>query len=208
MEHYKLVVVGQGYVGLPIAMRAVKVGFDVIGLDIDSVRVKAQAVIGDGTTVWHLAQVGEHAQIGRECVIGRGAYIGAGVQVGDRCKIQNHALVYEPAEPADRVCVGPAAVFTNDRHPRAVTPDGQLRSASAWEKARRSELGPSASHPSPSAHGRWWPPGRSLPATSLTTQWSSAHRPARSAGSVEPDDRWSRSPTIVGAVPTLESSTL
>ena len=37
----KLVVVGQGYVGLPIAMRAVAVGFDVVGLDIDLVRVKA-----------------------------------------------------------------------------------------------------------------------------------------------------------------------
>ena len=31
----KLVVVGQGYVGLPIAMRAVEVGYDVVGLDID-----------------------------------------------------------------------------------------------------------------------------------------------------------------------------
>ena len=37
----KLVVVGQGYVGLPIAMRAVEVGFTVVGLDIDVVRVKA-----------------------------------------------------------------------------------------------------------------------------------------------------------------------
>ncbi|HEX6351456.1 nucleotide sugar dehydrogenase [Actinophytocola sp.] len=35
----KLVIVGQGYVGLPVAMRAVGVGFLVIGLDTDSVRV-------------------------------------------------------------------------------------------------------------------------------------------------------------------------
>jgi UDP-N-acetyl-D-mannosaminuronic acid dehydrogenase/UDP-N-acetyl-D-glucosamine dehydrogenase len=35
----KLVVVGQGYVGLPVAMRAVEVGFLVVGLDIDNVRV-------------------------------------------------------------------------------------------------------------------------------------------------------------------------
>ena len=41
MDTQKLVVVGQGYVGLPIAMRAVDVGFDVVGLDIDTVRVKA-----------------------------------------------------------------------------------------------------------------------------------------------------------------------
>jgi UDP-N-acetyl-D-glucosamine dehydrogenase len=36
----KLVVVGQGYVGLPIAMRAVEVGFDVVGLDVDEARVE------------------------------------------------------------------------------------------------------------------------------------------------------------------------
>lgn len=35
----RLVVVGQGYVGLPVAMRAVAVGYDVIGLDLDARRV-------------------------------------------------------------------------------------------------------------------------------------------------------------------------
>ncbi|MTD58034.1 nucleotide sugar dehydrogenase [Amycolatopsis sp. RM579] len=35
----RLVVVGQGYVGLPVAMRAVEAGFFVIGLDTDAVRV-------------------------------------------------------------------------------------------------------------------------------------------------------------------------
>jgi UDP-N-acetyl-D-mannosaminuronic acid dehydrogenase/UDP-N-acetyl-D-glucosamine dehydrogenase len=36
----KLLVIGQGYVGLPIAMRAVAVGHDVVGFDIDVERVK------------------------------------------------------------------------------------------------------------------------------------------------------------------------
>ncbi|GII83237.1 UDP-N-acetyl-D-glucosamine dehydrogenase [Sphaerisporangium siamense] len=36
----KLVVVGQGYVGLPLAMRAVEAGFDVVGIDVDAWRVK------------------------------------------------------------------------------------------------------------------------------------------------------------------------
>lgn len=98
-----------------------------------SADVSEQAVIGEGTTVWHLAQVREHADVGRDCVIGRGAYVGSGVRVGDRCKIQNHALVYEPAELADGVFVGPAVVFTNDRHPRAVTPEGRLKTGADWE---------------------------------------------------------------------------
>ena len=36
----KLVVIGQGYVGLPLAVRAVEVGFDVVGFDVDADRVK------------------------------------------------------------------------------------------------------------------------------------------------------------------------
>lgn len=36
----KLVVMGQGYVGLPVAIRACEVGFDVVGFDVDRDRVK------------------------------------------------------------------------------------------------------------------------------------------------------------------------
>ena len=37
----KVVVVGQGYVGLPVAMRAVEVGFDVVGFEVSAERVAA-----------------------------------------------------------------------------------------------------------------------------------------------------------------------
>ena len=37
----RVVVVGQGYVGLPVAMRAAAVGFDVVGLDVSAERVAA-----------------------------------------------------------------------------------------------------------------------------------------------------------------------
>src|SRR5437588_3019555 len=36
----KVVVLGQGYVGLPLAMRAVEVGHDVVGYDVEEARVK------------------------------------------------------------------------------------------------------------------------------------------------------------------------
>ncbi|NEK59053.1 nucleotide sugar dehydrogenase [Geodermatophilus sabuli] len=38
-ERRRLAVVGQGYVGLPLSMRAVEVGFDVVGFDVDRSRV-------------------------------------------------------------------------------------------------------------------------------------------------------------------------
>ena len=39
----KLIVVGQGYVGLPVAVRAAEVGFDVVGLDLDVGRISQLA---------------------------------------------------------------------------------------------------------------------------------------------------------------------
>ncbi|WP_158866171.1 acyltransferase [Leifsonia sp. AG29] len=95
--------------------------------------VDPRAEVGDRTRVWHLAQVREGAVVGADCILGRGAYVGPGVRIGDNCKLQNYALVYEPAVLEDGVFVGPAAVFTNDVFPRAVNPDGSLKSADDWE---------------------------------------------------------------------------
>ncbi|MDP9806025.1 acetyltransferase-like isoleucine patch superfamily enzyme [Trueperella bonasi] len=99
-----------------------------------SADVSQQAQIGEGSSVWHLAQVREDAVLGHNCVVGRGAYIGTGVEVGDNCKIQNYALVYEPAKLADGVFIGPAVVLTNDHYPRAINPDGTLKSTSDWKQ--------------------------------------------------------------------------
>ena len=100
---------------------------------VPSADVDERAQIGDGSSVWHLAQVREHAVLGRNCIVGRGAYVGTGVRMGDNCKLQNHALVYEPAVLEDGVFVGPAVVFTNDHYPRAVAPDGTLKRGDDWE---------------------------------------------------------------------------
>jgi UDP-2-acetamido-3-amino-2,3-dideoxy-glucuronate N-acetyltransferase len=86
----------------------------------DSADVDPTAELGDGTSIWHLAQVRDGARIGAGCNIGRGAYIGPEVRLGDNCKIQNYALVYEPAVLEDGVFIGPAVVLTNGTFPRAV----------------------------------------------------------------------------------------
>jgi acetyltransferase-like isoleucine patch superfamily enzyme len=98
-----------------------------------SADVDERAWIGDGSKIWHLAQVREDAELGENCIIGRGAYIGTGVRLGENCKVQNYALVYEPANLADGVFIGPAAVLTNDTYPRAINPDGTLKSGEDWE---------------------------------------------------------------------------
>ncbi len=127
---------------------------------VGSADVSDRAVLGDGTVVWDLAHIREDAVVGRECIISRGAYIGPGVRVGDRCKIKDNALVYEPTVLEDGVFVGPAAVFTNDLFPRAVNPDGTLKSAADWDEVgvvvrEGAAVGARAVCVAPLVIGRW-----------------------------------------------------
>jgi UDP-2-acetamido-3-amino-2,3-dideoxy-glucuronate N-acetyltransferase len=127
---------------------------------VPSADVDERAELGDGTSIWHLAQVREHAVLGRNCIVGRGAYVGPGVRLGDNCKLQNHALVYEPAVLEDGVFVGPAVVFTNDHYPRAVSPDGTLKRGDDWEAVgvtvrRGASIGARAVCVAPVTIGRW-----------------------------------------------------
>ncbi|TDK23557.1 MULTISPECIES: acyltransferase [Arthrobacter] len=94
--------------------------------------VSPDAVIGQGSKIWHLAQVRENARLGENCIVGRGAYVGTGVEIGANTKIQNYALVYEPAVLGEGVFIGPAVVLTNDTYPRSISPDGSLKSAHDW----------------------------------------------------------------------------
>jgi acetyltransferase-like isoleucine patch superfamily enzyme len=98
----------------------------------ESALVEGDAQIGAGTRVWHLVQIRPGAVIGEDCNIGRGVYIDSHVKIGNRVKIQNYVSVYEGVTVEDGVFIGPHAVFTNDKIPRAVTPDMQAKSPSHW----------------------------------------------------------------------------
>jgi UDP-2-acetamido-3-amino-2,3-dideoxy-glucuronate N-acetyltransferase len=88
--------------------------------------------VGAGSSVWHRAQVRTGARIGAECIVGRDAFIDEGVTIGDRVKIQNAALVYHGVSVEDGVFIGPNAILTNDRFPRAITRSGELARADDW----------------------------------------------------------------------------
>ncbi|MBI5878697.1 MAG: N-acetyltransferase [Chloroflexi bacterium] len=94
--------------------------------------VSLRARIGAGTRIWQHCQVREDAVIGRECILSKGVYVDAGVQIGDRVKIQNGVSVYHGVTLEDGVFCGPHCVFTNDLRPRAINPDGSLKSADDW----------------------------------------------------------------------------
>lgn len=122
--------------------------------------VADSATISAGAKIWHYAQVRENAHLGENVIVGRGAYVGTGVEVGDNCKIQNYALVYEPARLERGVFIGPAVVLTNDHFPRAINADGTPKSADDWHPVgvtilEGASIGASATCVAPITIGRW-----------------------------------------------------
>ncbi|HET8906281.1 MAG TPA: acyltransferase [Ktedonobacterales bacterium] len=94
--------------------------------------VHSQAEVGPDTQIWNQSQVREGAHIGSECVLGKNVYIDLGVSIGNRTKIQNNVSVYHGVTIADGVFIGPHVCFCNDKIPRAITPDGQLKRDDDW----------------------------------------------------------------------------
>jgi UDP-2-acetamido-3-amino-2,3-dideoxy-glucuronate N-acetyltransferase len=95
--------------------------------------VSPKAVIGEGTRVWQYVQIREEAHIGQNCILGKNVYIDFGVTLGDNVKIQNNVSVYHGVTIEDGVFLGPHCVFTNDKFPRAINPDGTLKGGADWE---------------------------------------------------------------------------
>jgi UDP-2-acetamido-3-amino-2,3-dideoxy-glucuronate N-acetyltransferase len=81
--------------------------------------IDAGASIGPGTKVWHFCHVMKGARVGARCVLGQNVFIAGGAIVGDDCRVQNNVSIYDGVVLADEVFVGPSAVFTNVRTPRA-----------------------------------------------------------------------------------------
>ena len=99
-------------------------------------QIDEDVVVGDGTRIWANVQVRAGARIGLECSFGRNSFVDLGVVVGNRVKVQNNASLYEGVVLDDGVFIGPHVIFTNDRIPRAVTPDGRLKTTDDWELGR------------------------------------------------------------------------
>lgn len=98
--------------------------------------VSPGATIGAGTKIWMNVQIREDTHIGKNCIIGRNAYIENDVTLGDNVKVQNNALLYHAAVLEDGVFIGPGAILTNDKVPRAVNADGTLKGADDWHAGK------------------------------------------------------------------------
>ena len=95
--------------------------------------IEPDVSVGRGTSIWHRAQLRTGATIGADCVVGRDVFVDEGVVIGDLVKIQNAALIYHGVTIEDGVFIGPGAILTNDRFPRAITSTGDLATPEDWQ---------------------------------------------------------------------------
>ena len=85
--------------------------------------VETNVSIGEKTTVWDNAHIRFGTTIGEECIIGEKTYIAYDVRIGNRVKINAFVYVCAAVTIEDGVMISAGTVFTNDRFPRATTPD-------------------------------------------------------------------------------------
>ena len=87
--------------------------------------------IGEGSSVWDNVHIRHHTVIGEECIIGEKSYIAYEVRIGNRVKINSFVYICNAVTIEDGVMISAGTIFTNDRFPRATTPDlKQLRPSS------------------------------------------------------------------------------
>lgn len=93
------------------------------------VRIHPTAIIeegvrlGPGTAVWDNVHVRRGARLGAQCIVGEKTYVAYDVRVGDRVKINAFVYICAGVTIEDGVMISAGTIFTNDRFPRATTPD-------------------------------------------------------------------------------------
>jgi acetyltransferase-like isoleucine patch superfamily enzyme len=99
--------------------------------------VEPGVAIGDGTSVWDSVHIRHDARIGEQCIVGEKSYVAYDVRIGNRVKINAFVYICAAVTIEDGVMISAGTLFTNDRFPRATTPDlRQLRSSDPDEETR------------------------------------------------------------------------
>lgn len=79
--------------------------------------------IGRGSAVWDSVHIRRDTTLGEECIVGEKTYIAYGVKIGNRVKINAFVYICTAVTVEDGVMISAGTIFTNDRFPRATTPD-------------------------------------------------------------------------------------
>lgn len=96
---------------------------------MSTAKIHPTALIEDGvslgadTSVWDNVHIRHDTSIGRSCIIGEKTCIAYGISIGHRVKINAHCFICNGVTIEDGVMISAGTIFTNDRFPRATTPD-------------------------------------------------------------------------------------
>lgn len=94
--------------------------------------VEEGVTIGDGTAVWDNVHIrGPGTRLGAQCLVGGKSLIAYGVVIGDRVKINSNVYICNAVTIETGVMIAAGTLFTNDRFPRATTPDLKTLRSSA-----------------------------------------------------------------------------
>lgn len=97
--------------------------------------IEKDVCIGKGSSVWDNVHIRHGAVIGEECIIGEKSYIAYDVKIGNRVKINAMVYICAAVTVEDGVMISAGTIFTNDKFPRATTPDlKSLRSSDPDEE--------------------------------------------------------------------------
>jgi UDP-2-acetamido-3-amino-2,3-dideoxy-glucuronate N-acetyltransferase len=81
--------------------------------------MQPRARSGAPPRIYEPSVVAPGAKLGPDTVVGAFCYVASGAVVGAGTRLQSHTSVWDGVELGEDVFVGPGAVFTNVRHPRA-----------------------------------------------------------------------------------------
>ena len=93
--------------------------------------------IGPRSAIWDHVHIRCRSRLGDECIVGEKTHIAYDVRIGNRVKINAFVYICTGVTIEDGVMISAGTVFTNDRTPRATTPDLlQLRASGPDEHTR------------------------------------------------------------------------
>src|SRR5579883_2179384 len=78
--------------------------------------------------------VSPDARVGADVVIGAFCFVAAGAVIGAGTRIQSHTSVWAGVVLGEDVFVGPGAMFTNVRTPRAAFPRAPALEGETWDE--------------------------------------------------------------------------
>jgi len=85
--------------------------------------VEDDVIIGPGSAIWDHAHIRHGARLGAQCIVGGKSHISYDVRIGNRVKINSFVFICTGVTIEDGAMISAGTIFTNDRTPRATTPD-------------------------------------------------------------------------------------